>query len=50
MTRLLEILYHFFGQRLYPHIKDLLTEQILFNLFNQNMHVIQNFIAAVHLQ
>ena len=47
---LIEILYHFFGQKMYLYIKDLLTEQILFNLFNQNMHIIQNFISAVHLQ
>lgn len=50
LTMILEILYHFFGQKMYPNVKDQLTEQCYFNLFNQNMHIIQNFISAVHLQ
>ena len=50
LPTVLEILYHFFGPEMYPNVKDQLTEQILFNLFNQNMHIIQNFISAVHLQ
>ena len=41
---LLELLQHFFGQRMYPYVKDLFTEQLLFNLFNQNMRIIQNFV------
>ena len=50
ITMLLEIILHFFGQKWYPSVRDLLTEQILYNLFNQNMLTIKNFVEAVHQQ
>lgn len=50
ITIIIEIMLQLFGKTWYSKIQPHLTEQIVFDLFNQNLLVIHNFINAVLAQ
>jgi len=50
LTMLIEIASQFLSSRWYGCLKDVMTQQIVFDLFNQNLLVFQNFILAVESQ
>lgn len=49
LTMLIELVSHFLIGRWYGSLKDSMTEQLVFDLFNQNLAIFNNFIVATEL-
>jgi len=47
---LIEMVSTFLSSKWLKGLQDVMTEQTVFDLFNQNLLVVQNFIFAVELQ
>ena len=50
LSLLIEMIAVFLQSKWFKHVKDLMSEQTVFDLFNQNLIVAQNYIVSVELQ
>ena len=50
LSMLIEMIAVFLQSKWFKHVKDLMSEQTVFDLFNQNLIVTQNYIVSVELQ
>ena len=50
LTMIIELVSQFLSGRWYGILKDNMNEQIVFDLFNHNFTIFQNFIVATELQ
>lgn len=50
LTMLIELISTFLSTKWYQSLQEIKTTQIVFDIFNQNLEVIKNFVMAVEVQ